>query len=441
MRTTRMLAGLLAVVFLLCAAGWTACAETAGDGSPELELKQVVVLSRHNIRAPLAGPGSVLDTVTPHSWIQFSADPGELTARGGAMETIMGIWFRNWLLSEGLLPNNYRPEEGEVRFYSNAYQRTIATSRFFAAGFLPAADVDIETHADFGRMDPTYHVKLTYYSEAYRNAVEEEIARIYGVADISRIGETLKDAYAFLEDVIDLKDSAAYADGSVTGFAADDDAFTWTLGASPSVEGSLKLGCQIADALVLQYYEEADDAKAGFGTAVSEEEMRLISEIKDTYVDALYAAPLIAVNVANPLLKEIAGELNTDGRVFTFLCGHDSNLASVLSALDCKPEQTVGSIEPSVPIGSKIVFEKWADPEGKLYARMRMIYPSAAQLRSLTLLDEDHPPMILTLEFSDLAADENGFYPYEELMNRFEKLFAAYDSLPEIYGEDLEEAA
>jgi glucose-1-phosphatase len=169
--------------------------------------------------------------------------------------------------------------------------------------------------------------------------------------------------------------------------------------------------------------------------------MRLISTIKDTYVDALYAAPLVAVNSANPLLKEIAAELNTEGRVFTFLCGHDSNLASVLSALDCKPEQTVGSIEPSVPIGSKIVFEKWADPEGKLYARMRMIYPSAAQLRSLTLLDEDHPPMILTLEFSDLAADENGFYPYEELMNRFEKLFAAYDSLPEIYGEDLEEAA
>ena len=431
----------LILVLLLCIQAGGACLAEAGDSDRGMTLKQAVILSRHNIRAPLAGPGSELDSVTPHDWIQFSANTSELTVRGGAMENIMGMWFRKWLVSEGLIPENYKPAEGEVRFYANALQRTIATARYFATGLLPVADVNIETHAEYDKMDMMFSVRLTYFSEAYREAAEAEIAKIYGVDDISKVGENLKEAYAFLADVIDLKDSPAYADGTVTEFKTDDSVFHLEAGKGPSVTGSLKLGCSIADALVLQYYEEADDTKAGFGTAVSEDDMRLISTIKDTYVDALYAAPLVAVNSANPLLKEIAAELNTEGRVFTFLCGHDSNLASVLSALDCKPEQTVGSIEPSVPIGSKIVFEKWADPEGKLYARMRMIYPSAAQLRSLTLLDEDHPPMILTLKFSDLAADENGFYPYEELMNRFEKLFAAYDSLPEIYGEDLEEAA
>lgn len=31
-------------------------------------LDQVVVLSRHNIRSPLSGGGSLLGTVTPHEW-------------------------------------------------------------------------------------------------------------------------------------------------------------------------------------------------------------------------------------------------------------------------------------------------------------------------------------------------------------------------------------
>lgn len=418
-----------------------ASAEAVPEIKPELTLKQVVVLSRHNIRAPLAGPGSILSSVTPHKWIDFTANTGELTVRGGAMENIMGMWFRKWLNAEGLLPDNARPPKGEVRFYANSLQRTIATARSFSAGFLPVADVEIETHVDYNTMDPVFNPQLTYVSDAYREAVAEDTARIYGIDDVSRIGERLKDAYTYLTDVIDLNDSKAYADGSVTGFATDDSVFILEEGQEPGVEGSLRLGCRIADALVLQYYEEADDLRAGFGKKVSAEDMRLIASIKDTYQDALFAVPLIAVNVAHPLLKEIAAELDTEGRVFTFLCGHDSNLASVMAALDCKPDMTVSSIEPSIPIGTKLLFEKWADPEGTLYARLRLVYASTEQLRNLTLLDDKNPPVSLTLQFRDLPADANGYYLFDELMTRLENAIDAYDSLPELYDDVLENAA
>lgn len=416
-------------------------AEAAPESTPELTLKQVVVLSRHNIRAPLAGPGSILSSVTPHKWIDFTANTSELTVRGGAMENIMGMWFRKWLNAEGLLPENTRPAKGEIRFYANSLQRTIATARSFSAGFLPVANTEIETHVDYNTMDPVFNPQLTYVSDAYREAVAEDTARIYGVDDVSRIGERLQDAYAYLADLIDLKESQAYADGTVTGFATDDSVFILEEGQEPGVDGSLKLGCRIADALVLQYYEVADDTRAGFGKKVSAEDMRLVSTIKDTYQDVLFAVPLIAVNVAHPMLKEIAAELNTEGRIFTFLCGHDSNLASVMAALACKPDETIGSIEPSIPIGSKLLFEKWADPEGTLYARLRLVYASTEQLRNLTLLDDENPPVSLTLQFRDLPADANGYYLFDELMTRLENAIDAYDSLPGLYDDVLENAA
>ena len=106
-------------------------------------LEQVVVLSRHNIRAPLSGKGSVLDTMTPHEWYEWSSAPSELSVRGGTLETEMGQYFRKWLEEEGLFPANYRPAEDAVRIYANSRQRTIATARFFAAGvhILSANDI------------------------------------------------------------------------------------------------------------------------------------------------------------------------------------------------------------------------------------------------------------------------------------------------------------
>ena len=44
----------------------------------------------------------------------------------------------------------------------------------------------------------------------------------------------------------------------------------------------------------------------------------LESKVKDVYGDVLFTAPLIAANVAHPLLQEIASELTTDGRCFSF---------------------------------------------------------------------------------------------------------------------------
>ena len=189
----------------------------APDVSDDYTLKKVVVLSRHNIRAPLSGEGSFLSTATPHTWFQWTADTSQLSLRGGILETMMGQYFRKWLESEELIPENYQPEDGEVRFYANAKQRTQATARYFASGMLPVAIVDIERHADYDTMDETFTPKLHFLNDAYEKTAMEEISAFGGDKGLEGLDSQMTDAYALLEDVLDLQDSEAYKKGELTG--------------------------------------------------------------------------------------------------------------------------------------------------------------------------------------------------------------------------------
>lgn len=107
-------------------------------------LEQVVVVSRHNLRAPLSSNGSIPNELTPHSWINWTSKSSELTLKGGVEETAMGQYFRKWLDAEGLIPENSIPEEGEVRFNARDKQRCRATAQYFATALFPLANIAVE---------------------------------------------------------------------------------------------------------------------------------------------------------------------------------------------------------------------------------------------------------------------------------------------------------
>ena len=96
-------------------------------------------MSRHNIRSPLSTNGSTLSQITSHKWHKWSAAPSELTLKGGILETMMGQYFRQWVVREGLMTENYLPKDGEIRVYANSMQRTIATAQVvWTVYFIPS---------------------------------------------------------------------------------------------------------------------------------------------------------------------------------------------------------------------------------------------------------------------------------------------------------------
>ncbi len=409
--------------------------QTAGTEAGTLsregyELQKVVILSRHNIRSPLSGKGSVLDTLTPYTWFNWSSSPSALSLRGGTLETEMGQYFRKWLEQEGLFPENYQPKEGEVRIYSNSKQRTIATSNYFKAGLLPVADTEVEYNAEYDTMDPVFEPKLTFITDEYIEAATEQMQEIYedGIPDLTQ-------DYSLLADVIDVEESEDYLSGNFTGFSTEDTEFILEEGKEPAMKGSLKTACSVSDALVLQFFE-ADAGEAAFGKSLTAEQWDSISEIKDIYGDVLFTAPLVAANVANPLLKEIQSELGEESRKFTFLCGHDSNVASVLAALGASDYELPSTVEHKTPIGGKLVFGCWTDADGKKYISLDMVYQSTEQLQNLSLLDLENPPMNETVPLDGLLANEQGLYAAEEVEERIQQAIDEYDVICEEYAMD-----
>lgn len=404
---------------------------TAAVGSLSREgyqLEQVVVLSRHNIRSPLSGSGSALGTITPHEWFEWSSNPSELSLRGGVLETEMGQYFRKWLEAEGLFPENYRPEDGAVRIYANSKQRTIATAQYFTSGLLPTANMPVETHVEYDTMDPVFNPQLTFVSPSYNADAEAQVWELYRDAVVG-----LADNYALIADVIDMEQSESWKDGSVTAFRTDDTELVLELDKEPSMKGSLKTACSVSDALVLQYFEESDAVKAAFGNELTYEQWLKIAEVKDVYGDVLFTAPLIAANVAHPLLQEIESELTADGRTFSFLCGHDSNVGSVLAALGAQDYTLPGAIEATTPIGCKLVFCRWRAADGSKYCTVDMVYQTTDQLRSASLLDLEQHPAIVPLRFSGLTANADGLYKEQDFLSLLRQSITEYDRIVETY--------
>ena len=392
-------------------------------------LKEVVVLSRHNIRSPLSGPESALGRMTPHEWFHWTSGKSELSLRGGVLETIMGQYFRKWLVSEGLMQENHLPSEGTMRFYANSMQRTIATAQYFSSGMLPIANVAIEHHYDLNTMDPIFTPQITIKSEAYEEQALQQIADLFGNGTFAGIGTKMEDNYTLLEDVLDFTESPAYQQGEMDHFKTDDTTIHLDLNKEPSMEGSLKTACGAADALVLQYYEESDEQKAAFGHQLSFDDWAKISAVKDWYGDVLFTAPLVAINVAHPLLQTILDELKTEERQFSFLCGHDSNIGSVLAALGVEDYVLPEAIEAKTPIGSKLVIEKWLRTDGMEYAALNLVYQHVGQLRQMPLLSLDNPPMSIPLFLEGMTTNSDGLYLLSDLVPRFEERIAAYDHL------------
>ena len=411
---------------LLLWASFSAVAQThhPDDFHKRYTLKQVVVMSRHNIRSPLSGRQSALQRITPHEWYQWSSAPSELSLRGGALETMMGQYFRKWLVSEGLMQENEIPAEGTMRFYANSKQRTIATAQYFSSGMLPVANVRIEHHCEVGKMDPVFNPQITDDNEDFKALAQQQIAAMGGEKGMTGIGEKMADNYKLLERVLDMEQSRACLEGDTCHFRTDDAHVYLVKNREPGMGGSMRLACQAADALVLQYYEEPDEVKAAFGHKLSQKDWESISEIKDWYGDVLFTAPVVACQVANPLLRTMLEELQCDGRKFTFLCGHDSNIGSMLAALDAEDYSLPQTIEKKTPIGCKLVIEKWEDAEGQVFAALNLVYQSTEQLRNMTLLDLENPPVKFPIHLKGLTANDDGLYPYEALMKRFVETIA-----------------
>ena len=408
---------------MMAATSLQAQKERSDNFKAKYELKEVVVMSRHNIRSPLTSGGAAYMRVTPYEWFKWTSPSSQLSLRGGVLETEMGQFFRKWVVSAGLLPDNYRPVDDDVLFYANSRQRTFATAKYFSAGFLPYANVEIQHKYDEDVMDPVFKPQFTKMNDEYRQQIIAEMNAMHGGPQAWM--QSVQPTLTLMEQVIDMAHSPA-AQNDTTHFWYDDIQFKIEKGDEPKMTGGYTLANSVADALVLQCYESED--MAAFGHELSEEQWRAICRVKEVYDALLFTTHSAAVNLAYPLVSRIREELHRDGRKFTFLCGHDSNLASISAALRLNLPETENAFEVRTPIGSKLVFEKWSDGSND-YVAINLVYPKYSQMHARTLLSIEEKPMVQTVTIEGLTPNSDGLYRLADLDARMASAIGEYDAI------------
>ncbi|MCQ2153851.1 MAG: glucose-1-phosphatase [Bacteroidales bacterium] len=387
-------------------------------------LESEVVFSRHNIRSPLSGPGSDLSKVTTYDWVDWGVGTAHLTERGGRIERKMGGWFREDL-------SIFASVDGDNSLiYSNSKQRTIRTAENFLESFNSELPLFYRFQDD--SMDPLFNPAYTVMNDGLKKRIIADMNEIGGmegteydpyrgiVAAVGKITGEIR----YMEEVIDFAHSAYAKENNLKNLPLNEMEIILTEGKEPEMKGGYKLVNSIADALVLQYYETGK----AFGNEISFDDMRRIGKIKTVYDEVLFANHTTAVLVSKPLVEKLKDELSNPKRKFTFLCGHDSNIASITTALGMKLPETVNAIEHTSPIGSKIVFRKYRKGDAE-YVDVNLVYAAVPQLRETQEITLSNPPMVLRIDFDGLTRDEHGYYRFDDVIGRFEETIAEFDGI------------
>ncbi|MGV2879268.1 MULTISPECIES: bifunctional glucose-1-phosphatase/inositol phosphatase [Pantoea] len=381
----------------------------AADG--DMQLQQVLMLSRHNLRAPLADNGSVLEQSTKKSWPQWDVPGGQLTTKGGVLEVYMGNYTRQWLAQQGLVKNGSCPDSNNVFVYANSLQRTVATAQFFVNGAFPGCDVAVTHQDEMGAMDPVFNPVITDDSEAFNKKA---------LAAMAAANEklSLKPAFQRLEKIVDYKASPACNNKKQCDLSSGQNTFSAENGKEPTVSGPLKVGNSLMDAFTLQYYEGFPLDQVAWGQIKTPEQWKELSAIKNGYQDTLFTSPDVSREVAAPLVDYIRSQLVDQDKAnapkITLMVGHDSNIASLLSALQVKPYELPDTYEKT-PIGGQVVFERWHDAKNdKDLLKVEYVYQTADQLRNADVLSLKNPPKRVTLQLAGCEADANGYCSWDQ---------------------------
>lgn len=408
--SNRRLCSLL-LVLLLIFPGLPAMAADAGNTSPatDQQLLQVVLLSRHNLRAPLV-EGGALQQATPHTWASWEVPAGELTTKGGVLEVYMGRYLRQSLAADGVLPAHGCPAAGRFHAYANSLQRTQATAQFFIAGAFPGCAVAVEQRLQLGSMDPVFNPIIRRSDAAFAARARQAMQRAEQAAALTQ-------PLAELERISDYPHSAACAGRPACHLAGARSTFSIAAGKEPSAYGPLALANGMVDAMLMERYQGVAASQTGWGRLNTPAQWQALARVRNGYQDILFGTPAVAREAAAPLLAHLQG-LFTDPQAarVTLLVGHDSNIGSLLAALGVGGYTLPGQDEKT-PIGGLLRFERWGDRHtGEEQLRLRYVYPTTAQLRDATPLDADQPPGSVVLQLPGCGADAQGFCRWPRFM-------------------------
>lgn len=418
---------LLVSLFIALGIIQSANSETPSYSTDNMKLEKVVIFSRHGIRAPLIGYGSVLAESTPYKWVEWQTKPGYLTPQGAKLETLFGQYISEWVKSYGLLSNEKCPNT-DVLIYTNAKPRTIDTGTYFAKGAFQGCAVPVRYLGQYDSMDNTFNpIVRSQVDQQFIKKAMQSVDKLIGEGGFEQLNQKLQPNYQSLAQVLNIENSPICLQKHQCDIGKVKNTLTFVTNKEPSTKGALRNGTGAGDSFILQYYEGFPTEKVAWGRIKNQQDWQKIIEIKDWYNQILFGTEVMAKEAATPLLTFIQNSFVNEGYSHPYiqkaqqakmvlLVGHDSNVGSLLPLLKVKDYQLQGQLEKT-PISGKVAFEKWVNKAGEAFMKVEYIYQTGEQLRNATPLSLKNPPKHVILTLDNCPMDKNGFCP----MSQFEK--------------------
>jgi len=150
-------------------------------------LKQIIIFGRHSVRSPTMAPADYA-VLSPRSYPDFGVAPGYLTVHGQRAEVLLGTYFRNYLIAEGLLTGDVSTDLSHSYFRANSIQRSNLTATMLGQGLFPGARIPVHSFP-LGQFDPVFDPIGANVAGVNPATAAAEVQQIYGS------GSTLQSAY------------------------------------------------------------------------------------------------------------------------------------------------------------------------------------------------------------------------------------------------------
>jgi 4-phytase/acid phosphatase len=409
------------------------CFSQTVNPSDDTVLKQIILFGRHGVRSA-ALPTSTLAAFTNQTYPNFGVPTGYLTPNGLTDETLLGSYFRNYLLQEGLLTGNDVLDAKLSYFRANSIQRSNISAQALSAGLLPAAPVSVHSYP-LGTPDAVFDPISAGIVTLDSARAAQEVTGVFGS------GAALASAYSAEFAVIR---SALYSNSNGAAQTGEVDPTTIPIPLTVNTSnvatanvinaGGLANTLYAADPFVMEYTDGLPMNQVAFGALTLpqiSQQTRIITADFALEIETPYLNQLQSSNAAAHILKSmqqaatnvsIPGAFSRVGTKLYVINSSDAYVNGVASLLHMH-WLLPGYQADYCPPGGSLVFElRQSRSTGAYIVRVYFTAQTFDQLRNLTPLSPAAPPATQQLLIPNGGASDTSldvpFATFEQLLQQ-----------------------
>jgi 4-phytase/acid phosphatase len=397
-------------------------AQTTNAADDGTVLKQIIIFGRHSIRSATSDTNS-LNGCSANPSPGFPGVPvGYLTPNGRLAAGLMGTYFHEYLLHEGLLTGDTNTDLAHSYFRANTIERSYITAAKFGAKLIPGASIPVHTFPA-GEPDLVFDPLLKGVATVDPARALAEIQGVYGS------GTNLSSAYS---SELSLISKVLYPPGTQPLYPGTTPTNNAPLGSFDPTTlpillttnaplystnstnyyitgevlsmGGLDSTMDATDPFVMQYADGYTNTDVGWGRLTPDtlsQQTRLVTLQFEICMRQPYLARVQSSSAASHILRsmlQVTGEVSLDGAFGTnqpqvlVIISSDAYLAGLAGLL--KMHWLLPGYQPDFcPPGGALVFElRKVTATGQYLVRVFYTAQTFDQLRNLTTLTLGAPP-------------------------------------------------